>query len=96
MASSSVTGPFNESVSSSAEGDLAIDEKASTVSIALNRCVVTDLSVAVREREESVRDLLDHVSSEDSASSHHVLRSEADDNGSFVEIMSGITAVGDA
>ena len=52
---------FTDCVSNSAEGQLAIDETASTVSLAPNLCVVPDLSVAVREGEECVRDFLDHL-----------------------------------
>ena len=58
MASSCVEGKvavlFTEGVSSSAEGELAIDETASTVSSAPNTCVVADVSVAVQEGEECV------------------------------------------
>ena len=75
---------------------LAIDGTASTVSLTQNVCVVLRVSVAVREGEECVQDFLDHLSSEKSAAQHFVLEGEADDNDSFVEIMSGITAVCDA
>ena len=37
---------------------------------------------------------MDHLSGEENAAFH--LKGEADDNDSFVDIMSGITAVGDA
>ena len=37
-----------------------------------------------------------HLSGEESAARQFVLEGEADDNDSFVDIMSGITAVGDA
>ena len=87
---------FTAGVSSSAEGELAIDETASTVSLPPNVCVVRDLSVALRAGEECVRDFLDHLSGEESAVSQLVLEGEADDNESFVDIMSGITAVGAA
>ena len=39
---------------------------------------------------------LDHLSCEESAGRHLVFGGEADDNDSFVDIMSDITAVGDA
>ena len=38
---------------------------------------------------------MDHLSGEASAARHFVLEGEADDNHSFVDIMSGVTAVGD-
>ena len=87
---------LTEGVSSSAEGELAIDETASTVSIAPNVCVVPEMSVAVPDGEESVQDFLDHLRGEESAARHFVLGGEADYNDSFVGIMNGITAVGDA
>ena len=91
-----VAALFTEGVSSSAEGEMAIDETASTVSPAPNVCVVPGVSVAVREGEGCVQDLLDHLSGEESAARHFGLEAEADDNDSFVDIMSGITASGDA
>ena len=55
MASSSeevkVSTPFTEGVSSFPEGELVIDEVASTVSLAPKFCVVLHPSVAVQERE---------------------------------------------
>ena len=60
---------------------MAVDETASTVSLAPNTCVVPGVSAAVEEGEES-------------AVRH--LEGEADDDDSFVDIMSGITAVGGA
>ena len=54
------------------------------------------MSVAVREGEECVQYFLDHLSSNSRAVRHFVLGGEADDDDSFVDIMSGITAVGDA
>ena len=91
-----VAAPFTEGVSRSAVGELAIDETASTVSLAPNVCVVPGVSSAKREGEECVGEFVDHLSGEESAASHFVLEGEADDNDSFVDIMSGITAVGDA
>ena len=49
------------------------------------------MSVAVQEGQEFV----DHLSPEESAACHCVLEEEADDNDSFVDILGGITAVGD-
>ena len=54
------------------------------------------MSVAVREGEECVQDFLDHLISEESAGHLFILGGEADDNESFVDIMSGFTPVGDA
>ena len=87
---------FTEGSSSSAERELSIDETASTVSLAPNVCVVFGVSAAVREGEESVEEFVDHLSGEESAARHFVQEREADDNDSFVDIMSSITAVGDA
>ena len=42
---------FTEGVSSSAEGELAIDETTSTVSLAPNVCVVLGVSAVVEEDE---------------------------------------------
>ena len=83
-------------MSSSAERDLAIDENAPTVSLAPNLCVFPDLTVAVWEGEDSIRDFLYHVFGEGSASIHYILGAEVDDDDGFVDIMSGIIAVGDA
>ena len=82
---------FTEGVSSSAEGDLAIDETTSTVSLAPNICVVPGVSAFVEEGEECVGEFSSPVAGEESASRH--LEAEADDNDSFVDNMSGITAV---
>ena len=96
MASSegSVAALFTEGVSSSAEGELAVDETASTVSVAPNVCVVPGVSAAVEESEECVGEFVSPVSGEESAVRH--LEGEADDIDSLVDIMSGITAVGGA
>ena len=83
-----------EGVSSSAEGELVFDETASTMSLAPNTCVVPGVSAAVEEGEEGVGVFASPVSGEESAVRH--LEGEADDNDSFVDIMSGITAVGGA
>ena len=83
-----------EGVSISAEGELAIDETASTVSLAPNTCVVPGVSAAVEEGEECVGVFASPVSGEESSVRH--LEGEADDNDNFVDIISGITAVGGA
>ena len=69
------TASFTAGVSSSAEREIAIDENASTVSLAPNICVVPDLSVAAREGKEGVRDFLDDQSGEETACSCHFLGS---------------------
>ena len=89
-----VAALFTEGVSSSAEGELAIYETASTVSLAPNVSVVPGVSAVVEESEECAEESVDRVSGEESAARH--LEGETDDNDSFVDIMSGITAVGDA
>ena len=83
-----------EGVSSSAEGELAIDETTSTVSLAPNVRVVPGVSAAVEEGEECVGEFSSPVFAEEDAVRH--LEGEADDNDSFVDIMSGITALGGA
>ena len=91
-----VAAMLTEGVSSSVEGELASDETASTVSLAPHVCVVPGVSAAVEEGEECVKEFADHLSGEESAARHFVPERRADDNDSFVDIMSGITAVGDA
>ena len=81
-------------VSSSAEGELPIDETTSTVSWAPNIRVVPGVSAAVEENEECVGELSSPVSGEEGAVRH--LEGEVDENDTFVDIMSGITAVGGA
>ena len=85
---------FTEGVSSSAEGELAINETASTVSLAPNVCVAPGVSAAVEEGEECVEEFVSHLSGGESAAHH--LEGEVDDNDSFVDTMSVITAVGNA
>ena len=85
---------FIEGVSSSAEGELAIDETTLTVSLAPNVFGVPGVSVVVEEDEECAGEFPSLVAGEESAARH--LEGEADDNDSFVGIMSGITAVGGA
>ena len=85
---------FTEGVSSSAEGELAIDESTSTVSLAPNVCVVPEASAVVAEDEQCAGDVSSPVAGEESAARH--LEGEGDDNDSFVDIMSGITVAGGA
>ena len=94
MASSegSVTALVTEGVSSSAEGELAVDETTSTMSLASSVRVIPGVSAAVEEGEECVGEFSSPASGEDGAVRH--LEGEADDNDSFVDIMSGITAGG--
>ena len=88
-------------MSSSAEAELAIDETASTVSLTPNVCVVPGVSANVQESEEYVEEFTDHVSGEESAERHQEggeeeeEEEEEEDNDSFVDIMSGINAIGD-
>ena len=85
---------LTEGVSSSAEGELAIDETTSTVSLAPNVGVVPGVSAVVEENEECVGEVSSPAAGEESAARH--LEGEADDNDSFVDIMSGITVAGGA
>ena len=96
MASSEgrVAALFTEGVSSSAEGELAIGEATSTASLAPIVYVVLGASAVVEEGEECVGEFSSPVAGEESAARH--LEAEADDNDSFVDIMSGINAVGGA
>ena len=96
MASSEgrVAALFTEGVSSSVERELAIDETTSTVSLAPNVCVVPGVSAVVEEDEECVGEFASPVAGEESAARH--FEREADDDDSFVDIMSGINAVGGA
>ena len=73
---------------------MAIVETTSTVSLAPNVCVVPGVSVVLEEGEECVGEFPSPVAGEESAVRH--LDGEADENDSFVDIMSGITAVGGA
>ena len=81
---------FTEGVSSSAEGELAIDETTSTVSLVPNVCVVPGESAVVEEDEECVEESGDAVSAEESTVGYQ--EAEGGDNDSFVDIMSGISA----
>ena len=57
-------------------------------------CALPGVSAVVEKGEECVGELVSPVSGEESAACH--LEGEADDNDSFVDIMSWITAVGGA
>ena len=96
MASSRAEGKvaalFTEGVSISAEGELAIDETASTVSVA-QMFVLYQECLWLREKARSVSKCLWIICV---VRSHFILEGEADGNDSFVDIMSGITAVGEA
>ena len=96
MASSEgrVAALFTEGVSSSAEGELVVGNTAETMSLAPNVCVVPGVSAAVEEGEECVGESVSPVSGGESGA--RLLEGQAVDNDSFVEIMSGITAVGGA
>ena len=83
-----------EGVLCSAEGELEIDQTTSTVSLAVNLCVVPGVSPAVEEGEECAGEFSSPVFGEEGAVRH--LEGQADDNDCFVDIMSGITAVGGA
>ena len=85
---------FTESVSSSAEGELAIDETTSTVTLVPNVCVVPGISAVVEEDEECVGESADAMSADESTVGYH--RGEGDETDSFVDIMSGISAAGGA
>ena len=85
---------FTEGVSSSAEGELAIDETTSTVSLAPNVCVVPGVSAVVEEDEDCVGEVASPGAGEESAARH--LEGEVHDNDSFVDIMNGITVAGGA
>ena len=81
---------FTEGVSSSAEGELAIDETTSTVSLVPNVRVVPGESAVVEEDEECVGESGNAVSGEESTVGYR--EGEADYNNSFVDIISGISA----
>ena len=72
---------------------MAIDKTASAVSLAPNVCVVPGVSSAVEEVDERSEEFASHLSGEESASRH--LEGEVHGIDSFVDIMSGITGVGD-
>ena len=70
-----------------------MDEKASTVDLAPNPCIVPSSTVAVHEQEECIPEFLDPLKGTKSDSGHLVFEGDADDDDSFVDIMSGINAV---
>ena len=73
---------------------MVIDETASTVGLAPNTCVVPGVFAAVEGGKECVGVFASPVSGEESAVRH--FEGEADNNDSFVDNVSGITAVGGA
>ena len=83
---------FTEGVSSSTEGELAIDETTSTVSLVPNVRVVPGESAVVEEDEECVAESGNAVSGDESNVGYR--EGEGGDNDSFVEIMGGISAAG--
>ena len=85
---------FTEGVSSSVEGELAIDETTSTVSLVPNVRVVPGESAVAEEDEECVEESRNAVSGDESTVGYH--EGEGGDNDSFVDIMSGISAAGGA
>ena len=64
------------------------------MNLAPNVCVVPGVSAAVEENEECVGEIVNPVTGEESAVRH--LEGEVDDKDIFVDIMSGITANGQA
>ena len=83
-----------EGVSSSAEGELAIDETTSTVSLVPNVRVVPGVSPVLEEDEECVGESGNAVSGEESTVGYR--EGEAEHNDSFVDIMSEISPAGGA
>ena len=81
---------FTEGGSSPAEGELAIDETTSTVSLMPSVCVVPGESAIVEEDEDHAGESGNAVSGEESTVGYR--EGEADDNDSFVDIMSGVSA----
>ena len=81
---------FTEGVSSSAEGELAIDETTSAVSLVANVCVVPGEPAVVEEDGDHAGESGNAVSGEESTVGYE--EGEGDDNDSFVDIMSGISA----
>ena len=85
---------FTEGVSSSAEGELAIDETTSTVSLVPNVRVVPGESAVVEEDAECVEESGNALSGDESTVGYR--EAEGGENDSFVDIMSGISAAGGA
>ena len=69
-------------------------ETTSTVSLVPNVCAVPEVSAVVEEHEECVGEPGNAVSGEESTVYYR--EGEADDNDSFVDTMSGISAAGGA
>ena len=80
---------FTEGVSSSAEGELVIDETTSTVSLVANVCVVPGEPAVVEEDGDHAGESGNAVSCEESTVGYE--EGEGDDNDSFVDIISGIS-----
>ena len=76
---------FTAGVSSSVEGEMVIDEAASTVNLTPHVCIVPGATVAVRESEECVQEFVYHLSGEESTANRFVPEGEADRNDSFVD-----------
>ena len=85
---------FTEGVSSSVEGELAFDEMTTPVSLEANVRAVPGVSAVMEEDEECVGESGNAVSGEESTVGYR--EGEADDNDSFVDIMSGNTVAGEA
>ena len=85
---------FTESASSSPEGELAIDETTSTVSLVPNVRVVPGDSAVVEVDEECAEESGNAVSGDESTVGYR--EGEGGDNDSFVDIMGGISAAGGA
>ena len=85
---------FTEGVSSSAEGELAIDETTSSVSLVPNVRVVPGECAVVEENEECVEESENAVSGDESTVGYR--EGQGGDNDSFVDIMGGISAAGGA
>ena len=83
-----------EGVSSPGEVELAIDETTSTVSLVPNVRVVPGVSAVVEGDEECLGESGNAVSGKESTVGYR--EGEADDNDSFVDIISGISAAGGA
>ena len=81
---------FTEGVSSSAEGEVVIDETTSTVSLVPNVRVVPGEPAVVEVDEECVEESGNAASGDESTVGYR--EGEGGDNDSFVDIMSGISA----
>ena len=88
------TFPFTGSDASSVEGESVIDDDASTNSLVRNTTIVPDVTVAVRVKAECFHELPDLLGGEEGALSRQECGGEGDNEDSFVDIKSGITANG--